>query len=60
MRSAQRDRFGLVALLLILGVMITFLIDVYLESPPALYSMTILGIVMTVIILAVLWLRRRV
>tara|TARA_B100000700_G_scaffold312736_1_gene396814 strand:+ start:124 stop:234 length:111 start_codon:yes stop_codon:yes gene_type:complete len=36
MRSAQPDRLGLVALFLILGVMITFLIDVYLESPPAL------------------------
>ena len=44
MRSAQRDRFGLVALLLILGVMITFLIDVYLESPPALYSLSLIHI----------------
>tara|TARA_A100001037_G_scaffold77661_1_gene69619 strand:- start:1384 stop:1494 length:111 start_codon:yes stop_codon:yes gene_type:complete len=35
MRSAQPDRFGLVAPFLILGVMITFLIDVYLESPPS-------------------------
>ena len=38
-----------VALFLILGVIITFLIDVYLESPPALYSMTTSGIVMIVL-----------
>ncbi len=58
-RQQQPDWFGTVALFIILFPLLALLIDIYLESPPALDSLAVSVPAAAAIILVVILIRRR-